>query len=51
MAAVFCAGLGQSRLDCRTDTLNTCIRLAEPLLEQPSHVFPDTQQDIDHVCK
>merc|ERR1719232_2429487 len=40
----------QSRLDCRTDTLNTCIKLADPLLEDPRYVFPANTEDINHVC-
>jgi hypothetical protein len=40
----------QSRLDCRTDTLNTCIKLADPLLEEPRYVFPANSEDINHVC-
>merc|ERR1719187_1810743 len=40
----------QSRLDCRTDTLNTCIKLADPLLEDPRYVFPSNTEDINHVC-
>lgn len=44
------AVLGQGRLDCRTETLNTCIKLADPLLEDPKYVFPSNNQDVDHVC-
>jgi len=40
----------QNRLDCRTETLNTCIKLADPLLEDPRYVFPSNTEDIDHVC-
>jgi len=40
----------QNRLDCRTDTLNTCIKLADPLLEDPRYVFPSNTEDINHVC-
>ena len=43
--------LGQGRLDCRTETLNTCIKLADPLLEDPKYVFPANNPDVDHVCK
>ena len=43
--------LGQGRLDCRTETLNTCIKLADPLLEDPKYVFPSNNPDVDHVCK
>ena len=43
--------LGQGRLDCRTETLNTCIKLADPLLEDPKYVFPSNTGDVDHVCK
>jgi len=39
-----------SRLDCRTETLNTCIKLADPLLEDPRYVFPAASEDVDHVC-
>ena len=39
------------RLDCRTETLNTCIKLADPLLEHPRYVFPANNEDVDHVCK
>ena len=39
------------RLDCRTETLNTCIKLADPLLEDPRYVFPAANEDVDHVCK
>lgn len=49
-ASAIGGALGQSRLDCRTDSLNTCIRLADPLLESPRYVFPATPDDIDHVC-
>lgn len=42
--------LGQGRLDCRTETLNTCIKLADPLLEDPKYVFPSNNPDVDHVC-
>lgn len=45
-----CFVSSQSRLDCRTDTLNSCIKLADPLLEDPRYVFPANTQDIDHVC-
>jgi len=38
------------RLDCRTETLNTCIKLADPLLEDPRYVFPAANEDVDHVC-
>jgi len=38
------------RLDCRTETLNTCIKLADPLLEDPRYVFPAAPEDVDHVC-
>lgn len=41
---------GQSRLDCRAESLNTCIRLADPLIEDPRYVFPSNTEDIDHVC-
>jgi len=37
------------RSECGTEQVNTCIRLADPLL-QPQHVFPVNSQDIDHVC-
>merc|ERR1719350_651761 len=50
MATAIGGALGQSRLDCRADSLNTCIRLADPLLESPRYVFPATPEDIDHVC-
>ena len=38
-------------LDCRTETLNSCIKLADPLLEDPRYVFPAANEDVDHVCK
>lgn len=37
------------RLDCRSEELNTCIQLADPLL-QANHVFPTNDKDINHVC-
>lgn len=37
------------RLDCKSDEVNSCIRLADPLL-QSNHVFPSNSQDMDHVC-
>jgi len=37
------------RLDCRSDELSACVRLADPLL-QANHVFPSRQEDINHVC-
>jgi len=44
------ASCGHSqRLDCRSEEVNTCIRLADPLL-QANHVFPVNNKDIDHVC-
>jgi len=45
------SAVGQGRLDCRTETLNTCIKLADPLLEDPKYVFPSNNPDVDHVCK
>jgi len=45
-----CLVSSQSRLDCRTDTLNSCIKLADPLLEDPRYVFPANTEDINHVC-
>jgi len=37
-------------LDCRPESLSNCIKLANPLLEDPKYVFPATDEDIDHVC-
>lgn len=50
LSAVAGWAAGQGRLDCRADSLNSCIRLADPLLEQPRYVFPANTEDMDHVC-
>lgn len=40
----------QQRLDCQADELQSCIKLADPLLKDPKYVFPSNKQDINHVC-
>lgn len=36
---------------CEPQFLEQCIKMADPLLKEPKHVFPTNSEDIDHVCK
>lgn len=36
---------------CGPHILEQCIKLADPLLQEPKHVFPSTSEENDHVCK
>jgi len=36
---------------CEPQFLEQCIKMADPLLKEPKHVFPTNTDDIDHVCR
>ena len=36
---------------CEPQFLDQCIKMADPLLKEPKHVFPSTADEIDHVCR
>lgn len=41
---------GGGSVSCEPKFLEQCIKMANPLLKEPKHVFPSTSEDVDHVC-
>ena len=48
---VFFAASNCQEGTCEPQFLEQCIKMADPLLKEPKHVFPTNSEDIDHVCK
>ena len=42
---------GGGSVSCEPKFLEQCIKMANPLLKEPKHVFPSTSEDVDHVCR
>ena len=42
---------GGGSVTCEPKFLEQCIKMANPLLKEPKHVFPSTSEDVDHVCR
>lgn len=36
---------------CDPQSLDQCIKMADPLMKEPKYVFPTTHEDVDHVCR
>ncbi|XP_054274160.1 uncharacterized protein LOC128993999 [Macrosteles quadrilineatus] len=43
--------LGRVSGECTKQDYQYCVKLADPLLKDPQLIYPDKQQDIDHVCR
>jgi len=41
---------GGASVSCEPKFLEKCIKMANPLLKEPNHVFPSTSEDVEHVC-
>ena len=42
---------GGGSVSCEPQFLEKCIKMANPLLKEPKHVFPSTAEDVEHVCR
>ena len=42
---------GGGSVSCEPQFLEKCIKMANPLLKEPKHVFPSTSEDVEHVCR
>lgn len=44
-------GLPKVAGECSKVDYQYCVRLADPLLKDPQLIYPDKQDDIEHVCR
>ena len=48
VAAIQVVGNGNN---CPKDEIDRCVKIAEPLLKNPTFVFPSNREDMTIVCK